>query len=345
MLVVYLFGRETKTGKFDETRAAIDYLLANGSPLDRSRAYRVLGDVEHAQGHSEQALAAYQRGAALDPIYGPIVVVRQLLRMGRDQQALDLALGRAANAATADDWIAASGMMDDLGRSAESLYYAKRALGQDPKGAEPHNSIAGALYALHRASEGVDIAKRGWQLNPDDRDLPSTVAYGLLRMARPAEALEICNAELAAWPGDLWCREMRGYAYGLLGRTEESVAEYDYAIENGNDSAILLTTFGDVLLAAGQPREALVRYQSALAIRPKLWIAHTGWARAQLALGNARAAADRFAATAEHDADDPLLYREWARALDQLGKKDEAAAKRLEAEKAEARLKVPLALS
>src|SRR5262249_49774113 len=193
---------------------------------------------------------------------GSVWLVRHLLRMGRDQQALDLAVRRTANAATADDWMAAAAMMDDLGRHAESLYYAKRALAQDPKGAEPHNSVANALFPLHRASEGVDIAKRGWQLNPDDRDLPSTVAYGLLRMTRPGEALEICNAELAAWPGDLWCREMRGYAYGLLGRTEESIAEYDYAIENGNDSAILLTTFGDVLLAAGQPREALVRYQS-----------------------------------------------------------------------------------
>src|SRR5215831_1704725 len=345
MLVVYLYGREVKTGTFDETRAAIDYLLANGSPDDRARGYRMLGNVERAQGHQDEALAAYQRTAALEPVYGSAFVVRQLVRMGRDQEALDLALNRVATADTADDWIAASSMMDDLGRYAESLYYAKRALARDPKGAEPYNSVAGALYQLHRPGEGVEMAKRGWQLNPDDRDLPSTVAFGLLEMGRTGEALEICNAELAVWPGDLWCHEMRGYAYGLLGRSEDSAAEFRYAIDNGNDSSILLTKFGDMLLAHRQPREALAQYQAAIVALPRLWMAHTGWARAQLALGNAHAAADRFAATAEHDPDDPLLYREWARALDLLGKPDAAAAKRADADKAEARLAVPLSLT
>ena len=345
MLIVYLFGRETRTGKFDETRAAIDYLIANGGPGDRAKAYRMLGSVERREGHPDAALIAYQRAAALDPVYGPVFVVRELVRTGRDQGALDLALKQAAMASTADDWMAATTMMDVLGRFAESLYYAKRALEQDPKGAEPHNSVATALFQLHRPSEGVAVAKRGWKLNPDDRDLPSTVAFGLLEMGRPSEALEICNAELAAWPGDLWCREMRGYAYGSLGRFEDAMAEYNYAIDNGNDSAILLTKFGDTLLLDRQPREALARYQAAIVNEPRLWIAHTGWARAQLALGNAQAAADRFAVTAAHDTDDPLLYREWARALDLLGKKDDAAAKRTEADKAEARLKVPLALN
>jgi predicted Zn-dependent protease len=71
-------------------------------------------------------------------------------------------------------------------------------------------------------------------------------------------------------------------------------------------------------------------------------MAHTGWARAQLALGHPDEAALRFAATAQGDPDDPLLYREWARALDRLGRRDEAAAKRAEAEKVEARLRVAL---
>ena len=344
MLVVYLFGREAKSGSFAETRAAIDYVLANGRPNERANAYGVLGGVQRLEGRPEEALASYRRNAVLDPVWGSVRVVAQLVRMGRDAEASDLADKQAAAATTADEWMSAAAMMDYLGRNAEFLDYAKRALARDPKGAEPYNSVAGALFALHRANQGVEVAKRGWQLNPDDRDLPSTVAWGLLELGRPAEALEICNAELVAWPGDLWCREMRGYAYATLGRYEEAAAEYRYAIDNGNDSPILLTKFGDMLLASGQPREALGRYEAALAFQPKLWIAHAGWARAQLALGNAGAAADRFAATAKQDPDDALLYREWARALDLLGKNDDAAAKRVEADRAEARIKVPLPL-
>jgi tetratricopeptide (TPR) repeat protein len=344
LLVVYLFGHEAKARSFPETRAAIDYVLANGRPNERANAYAMLGAVQRLEGQPEDALASFRRNAALDAAGGLPLVVDQLVRMGRDAEALDLARTQAASATSADDWMAAAFMMSYLGRDAEAFDYAKRALARDPKGAEPYNNVAGALFALHRAGEGVEVAKRGWQLNPDDRDLPSTVAYGLLDSGRPAEALEICNTELAAWPGDLWCHEMRGYAYATFGRVEEALREYRYAIDNGNNSPILLTKLGDLLLANGQTREALAQYQAALMVRPRLWIAHTGWARAQLALGNAQAAADRFAATAKDDPDDPLLYREWASALDLLGKKDDATAKRAEADKAEARLKVPLPL-
>ena len=342
LLVVYLYGHEAKARSFPETRAAIDYVLANGRPNERANAYGMLGAVQRLEGQPEDALASFRRNAELDPPNGLPLVVDQLVRMGREAEALDLARNQAAIATSADDWIAAASMMSYLGRSADELDYAKRALARDSKGAEPYNSVANALFGLHRAGEGVEVAKRGWQLNRDDRDLPSTVAYGLLESGRAAEALEICNAELAAWPGDLWCREMRGYAYATFGRVEEALREYRYAIDNGNNSAILLTKLGDLFLANGQTRDALAQYQTAIIVRPKLWIAHTGWARTQLALGNAQAAADRFAATAKQDPDDPLLYREWARALDLLGKKDDAAAKRAEADKAVARLKVPL---
>jgi predicted Zn-dependent protease len=82
-----------------------------------------------------------------------------------------------------------------------------------------------------------------------------------------------------------------------------------------------------------------------LSNEPHLWLAQTGWARAQLALGRPRVAIQRFAAIAPQDPDDSQLYVEWARALDSLGRKDEAAAKREEADKARARVSVPLPLN
>jgi len=53
-------------------------------------------------------------------------------------------------------------------------------------------------------------------------------------------------------------------------------------------------------------------------------------------------AADRFAEIARSDPDNVLVYREWARALDLLGRKDEAASARADAEQAEARLAAPV---
>ena len=53
-------------------------------------------------------------------------------------------------------------------------------------------------------------------------------------------------------------------------------------------------------------------------------------------------AARLFEIAATGDADDPAAFRGGARALAALRRKDDAAAKRAEADKAEARLRVPL---
>jgi tetratricopeptide (TPR) repeat protein len=342
LLVVYLFGREVGEGKFPATRAAIDYLLAQGHPNDSAKAYQMLGDVQRREGTPEDALASYRSYAAIDPLWGTLAVVRQLVRMGQDDEALALARERATVASTADDWNMVSSAMSSLGRNAEALYYAKQALARDAESVDAHNNISITLYVMHRPREAVLVAERGVKLNPNDRDLPSTYAFMLAAVGRGAEAIEICNASLAEWPGDLWCHEARGDGYATLGRVEEALAEYRYAQENGNASSLLATHFGDLLLATGKPNEALSQYETALTNEPHHWMAQTGWARAELALGRPQVAAQRFAAIAPNDPDDALLYREWARALDMLGRKADAAAKRAEARAAEARVATPL---
>jgi len=342
LLVVYLFGREVREGHFPATRAAIDYLLAQGRPEDSAKAYQMLGDVQRREGNPEDALASYQSYAAIDPLWGTLAVVRQLVRMGRDDEALGLARERATVASTADDWNLVSSAMSSLGRDAEALYYGKRALALDAKSVDAHNNISIALYAMHRPREAVVVAERGVKLNPGDKDLPSTYAFMLAAVGRGAEAIEICNASLAEWPGDLWCREARGDAYATLGRVDEALGEYRYAQENGNASPYLATHFGDLLLATGKPNDALAQYETALTNEPHHWMAQTGWARAQLALGRPQVAAQRFAEIVAQDPDNALLYREWARALDMLGRKDDAAGKRAEALAAESRVAIPL---
>jgi len=344
MLVVYLYGREVAERRFAATRAAIDYLLANGRPEDKAKAYQMLGTVQRLEGEPDNALASFRRAAAIDPSGGSLLVVRQLVRMGRDDEALEIAREQVQSAQTANDWLTASSMLSALGQNASALDHSRRALARDPNGADTHNTVALDLYAVHRQREAAAMAERGFQLNPADKDLPSTLAFLLASVGRGPEAIEICNASLAEWPGDLWCREARGVAYASMGRFDEALAEFRYAQNNGNASAYLAAHFGDALLATGKPNEALVQYEPRLANEPHHWMAQTGWARAQLALGRPKVAAQRFAVVAENDPDYPLVYQEWARALDMLGHKDEAAAKRSEAQKAEARLAVPLEL-
>jgi tetratricopeptide (TPR) repeat protein len=344
MLVVYLYGREVAERHFTATRAAIDYVFANGRPEDLARAYQMLGTVQRLEGEPDNALASFRRAAAIDPSGGLVLVVRQLVRMGRDDEALDIAREQIRVSQSANDWLNASAMVSALGRNVEALDYSRRALARDPNGADAHNTVALDLYAVHRRREAAAMAERGFQLNPADKDLPSTLAFLLASVDRGPEAIEICNASLAEWPGDLWCREARGVAYASMGRVDEALSEFRYAQDNGNASAYLAAHFGDVLLANGKPNEALVQYETGLSNEPHHWMAQTGWARAQLALGRPKVAAQRFASVAANDPDDPLVYQEWARALDMLRLHDEAAVKRAEAQKAEARLATPLEL-
>jgi tetratricopeptide (TPR) repeat protein len=342
MLTVYLYGHEVKARSFPETRAAIDYLLVHGNTDERALAYRMLGNVQRLEGHPEDALASYRRYTLLDPLDGPIYVVAQLVRMGRDGEAAALTAERAKQAQSADELMNVAAMVGSLGRAAEQLDYARRALARDPQGAETNNLVADSLYRLHRPGEALAVAERGWKLHPDDRDLPSTVAFMMAAVGRGADAIEVCAAELTAWPGDLWGHEARADAFASLGHMDEAFFEYRYAIDNGNESPNLATHYGDALQATGRTQQALAEYEAALEFDPHHWQAHTGWARAQLALGHPELAADRFALAAAGDPNDALLYREWARALEALGRKDEAAAKRDEAARIEARLRTPL---
>ena len=345
LLAAYLYGHEVAERRFTATRAAIDYILAHGRVEDRGRAYQMLGNVQRLEGEPENALESFRRFAAIDPWAGSLAVIRQLVRMGRDQEALALARERASLAANVNNWIVVSSAMSSLGLNSEALDDARRAVERDPSGADSNNTLALALYAVHRPQEAVAAAERGFKLNPTDKDLPSTLAFLLAAVGRAPEAIEICNASLAEWPGDLYCREARGDAYASLGRADEAIAEYRYAQANGNPSAFLATHLGNLLLAEGKPNDALAQYEMGLSNEPHLWMAQTGWARAQLALGRPKVAIQRFAAIAPQDPDDAQLYVEWARALDSLGRKDEAAAKREEADKARARVAVRLAVN
>ena len=345
LLAVYLYGREVAERRFTATRAAIGYSLAHGRTEDRGRAYQMLGTVQRLEGEPENALESFRRFAAIDPWAGSLAVIRQLVRMGRNEEALALARERASLAANVNDWIVVSSAMSSLGLNSEALDYARRAVALDPSGADSNNTMALALYAVHRPQEAVAAAEHGFKLNPTDQDLPSTLAFLLAAVGRAPEAIEICNASLAEWPGDLYCREARGDAYASLGRADEAIAEYRYAQANGNPSAFLATHFGNLLLAEGRPNDALAQYEMALSNEPHLLMAQTGWARAQLALGRPKVAVQRFAAIAPQDPDDAQIYSEWARALDSLGRKDEAEAKREEADKARARVAAPLVLN
>lgn len=343
-LAVYLYGREAKSGRFVQTRSAIEQLIAHGRPSERAGAYGMLGNIERREGRADRALDAYRRYAELDPVSGTPPLVGQLVRMGRDDEALSIARGLASHASSADDWMALASMMSALGRFGDELDYARRALAADPKGAETHNTVAGALIDLHRPSEAAVFARRGLKLNPNDRDLPSTLAWTLVKSGHAGEALDVCNAELVAWPGDLWCHEMRGLAYASLGRNDEAIAELRYAQENGNASPHLAAEFGNVLLATERFDDALAQYEQALATNPRHPGANIGWARVQLARGHPDDAARRLAATMPYDPDDAALLREWARALDAIGRGDDAKAKRDEAARIDERLRTPLKL-
>jgi tetratricopeptide (TPR) repeat protein len=349
-LAAWYKQREAASKNYAQTLAVIDYVLTHPPASDDAWANDLLGVVLRDEGRNAEALEAFQRAVALDADLADARqnLVLQLVIMDRLPEAVAHVDAQTARARSGRDWRTVFNMNHTLGRWDVLFDSAKRILAMEPKGVGAHIRAAHALIHRHRPREALAVAERGLVLGPGNVELLNFRAESLIELGRGPEALDAGNATLAAGgasEGDTWAGLIsnRARAYLVLGRREDAWADY---LRVAKDKTINLDIdWGEVLLGLGRPKDALPIYAARLHDDPRYWPAHVGMARANLALGNAEEAVRRFEFAAKGDPDDPALYRDWAKALEALGRGSDASAKRADAAKAEARLGIPLRLN
>ena len=118
----------------------------------------------------------------------------------------------------------------DLGRAAEALAAAERALALDPTHAPAAYNRATALIALERRGEALVACVAARALLPGNVDLLLHHATLLRATGRLREALACCDEALAREPGHAGAHVQRGHLQSGLGDLEEALASYARAL-------------------------------------------------------------------------------------------------------------------
>jgi len=190
----------------------------------------------------------------------------------------------------------------DMGRAAEALQSARKALALDIQQSEPWFEGCRALLAMDRAEEALQHAEEGLQRKPDSswgHRLRST-AFSML--SRSTEALEEADEALRLTPEEPLAMRRRARCLYALDRDEEALAQVDTAISMDPeshhgyslraaitlylkrldeaeaaarkglrlcpDSVELLSRLGDILRKKGQPLDAMAAYRDAILSDP-----------------------------------------------------------------------------
>jgi arylsulfatase A-like enzyme/tetratricopeptide (TPR) repeat protein len=264
---------------------------------DNVRANAVLGRALAATGDTEGALRRYERAAALRP--GWFEVLRNLARLsamaGKTEQAVRVyEQALQANGADTGLWLEAAGLRQRLGQPDQAIALLERALVEpdlDEGPAPLHEGLARLLLQAGRLEEGREHLVQSRQARPDDPRLLVLEALYLEREGRWQAMVD------------------------LLAGAEPSLST----------SAEAQLHWGVALQMLGRSKEALGRFEAALALDDSLALAHNAVAwidateqhRAAEALPHARRAIQLQPA-------EPEFHDTYLEVLERLGRRDEA---------------------
>jgi tetratricopeptide (TPR) repeat protein len=221
---------------------------------------------------------------------------RKALEARPDMPGLHTAIAEIYRETGHADWAMAeqarerSGPADPLYQEAVSYgQFALEAfsrLAELPPSPELHELLADAWQIRRRYKQSAQELRNAIALAPGDKRLRAQLGIALWRNRDYNDALPILT-------------EFRG-----------SSADVDFAL-------------GDTLLTLGEPEAAIAPLESARRARPELLEAHAALGKAWMRLGDAEKAAAFLSRAAESNADGSIHFQ-LARALDRLGRVEEA---------------------
>ena len=215
-------------------------------------------------GRREEALAGYDRAAALDDTYAdPHFNRGNLFRHGgRLEDALrsyDNAISRR------HDYAEAHGnrgiVLAELRRGGEALASYERAIAIRPEYVEAHYNRGNALCQLHQWQAALDSFERAIALQRNHADAYVSRAFALKELGRLDEALASCNRAIAIKPNFATAHSNRGDVLTTMGRVQDALSSYDKAVDIAPDAANIYVNRGLAHLRAGNFEKGWVDYE------------------------------------------------------------------------------------
>ena len=186
-------------------------------------------------GHTEAALAAFQRAIDLRPDHAA-ALTRQgelLAELGRNEEAADsFALALAFDSASLEAWVGYAKLMRACGRVEQAIEHLERALKLAPASSETWIELG---LALNHAGRTVDAGVAYQKAIEAEPDQPAAyVNLGLLHLAQlgnAARAETLFRRAIELVPDRVEAQANLGLALHEQKRSEEAIEHYDRLLE------------------------------------------------------------------------------------------------------------------
>ena len=212
-------------------------------------------------------------------------------------------------------WKVLGAVLQQTGRSVESLIPMQKSVQLAPQDAEAHSNLGATLKEAGRLDEAEAIYKRAIALKPDYAEAHSNLGATLRELGRLDESEASYTRAIALKPDYAEAHGNLGNTSLELGRLDEAEASYKQAIALKPDYAEAHGNLGVMLQELGRLDEAEASYKQAIALKPDhaqakhMLAALSGETTATAPLDYVEALFDNYATKFENSLVDNLKYK------------------------------------
>lgn len=276
---------EGRRGAFDSAIARIRAAIAQRP--DAGGYQNSLGNLLRDAGRPDEALAAFDRAIAAEPLNPTAHANRGTLNLARrafDRAAADCRealtlMRRAQPAGSADQvrvWGTLAVALAEGGRLTEAEAELRALLSAAPNVAAAHSNLSAILSKTARLSEAEVAGRRAVELDPRHAAGWNTLGIALHRQGRAADAAAAYHRAIELDPRDVGARLN-------LSRSLESDGALDEALACADAAAAIVPTHPGVQVAigslhrgAGRLDEAMAAFDLAVELDPGNPMTHSG---------------------------------------------------------------------
>ncbi len=257
-------------GRFAEAHDLVSAAVKQQPQSARARS--TLGSVLMALGRAEAALACFdailkQNPNDLDARYNRAVVAGGL---GRAEQALgDYDRVLAARPRDAAAWFNRGNLLAQMSRDAEALTAYDRALAVESRLADAWLNRGNVLSRVKRYDDAIASFDRALSLDPRRLDALNGRAIALTHLERYDEAQSACERALAVDPGHPAVMVTVGNLAIARGRPRDAIVQFDRVLVKHPGHPDALHNKGYALAALRRLPEAVACYDRALQSAPR----------------------------------------------------------------------------
>ena len=212
-------------------------------------------------------------------------------------------------------WKVLGAVLQQTGRSVESLIPMQKSVQLAPQDAEAHSNLGATLKEAGRLDEAEASFKRAIALKPDYAEAHSNLGATLRELGRLDESEASYTRAIALKPDYAEAHGNLGNTSLELGRLDEAEASYKQAIALKPDYAEAHGNLGVMLQELGRLDEAEASYKQAIALKPDhaqakhMLAALSGETTATAPLDYVEALFDNYATKFENSLVDNLKYK------------------------------------